>query len=384
MYKSFPLPIPDAHTVRFFRISVACGAYSACASFFGQGDSGSLLIDNEIKGKEHQNRPFHIGLVNPARDYVHVFDEMALDVVMRELDTISDFVEYLQKRERLLLRPGCYIYATGEEQLLGMYLREIAEDGRHDFLAKDERYDSIFFDEGTWEDLIKHPQYIAKKEADKISYVWDNLIEYFIENGLPSSTSYLERALRVMAAETRYRRRQLADNLIEVLSKDIPPGDRVIRLGIDKRFPETAYVFLVVPVPEYVTKYEEYQERRKIFLISCCKVAILHAPEAKYIVGFAAEPSGLNGGSESLVLIERDPGGWTQEHLEEAKDLQKSLGILEKERIKVKRVSEPEYPELGEKVISENISKPYHHTNQGPNRAQRRAEGKRRKRKHKG
>jgi len=61
--------------------------------------------------------------------------------------------------------------------------------------------------------------YHRKKDADRISYEWDRLIDRFLEHGDPAqherysnqSPAETEQGLRLMAAETRFRRRQLAD-----------------------------------------------------------------------------------------------------------------------------------------------------------------------------
>lgn len=50
-------------------------------------------------GNAAGGRPFMIGQVDPARGYVHVFDDTSLEIVMSTLDTVSDFVEYLTKKE---------------------------------------------------------------------------------------------------------------------------------------------------------------------------------------------------------------------------------------------------------------------------------------------
>ena len=55
-----------------------------------------------INTQNHQCIPFVIGRVNPQKGYVHVFDDTSLEVVMKTLDTISDFIRYLTKKEELI------------------------------------------------------------------------------------------------------------------------------------------------------------------------------------------------------------------------------------------------------------------------------------------
>jgi hypothetical protein len=63
----------------------------------------------DIQGSMHLARPeqggvpLAIGQIDPSRGYVHVLDDASLEIVMSELDTISDFVAYLSEKERLIV-----------------------------------------------------------------------------------------------------------------------------------------------------------------------------------------------------------------------------------------------------------------------------------------
>ena len=80
------LDIPDSSVRRVHRVAVALGA------------SGKVPVSVGDMGK----------------GYVHVLDELALDAVMNELDTITDFVKYLQDKEALQERE-LKIVTSGEE-----------------------------------------------------------------------------------------------------------------------------------------------------------------------------------------------------------------------------------------------------------------------------
>ena len=58
--------------------------------------------------------PFTIGQIDPAKGYVHVFDDTALDIVMSTLDTITDFTAYLTKKEQFLTG-NRIVMAAGKE-----------------------------------------------------------------------------------------------------------------------------------------------------------------------------------------------------------------------------------------------------------------------------
>ena len=101
------------------KIAVANGAARACLEHFA-GGSGSLVVSPSEDPV--QPEPFCIG--NPAGDddFVHVFDEAHLHIVMQELDTINDFVEYLRSRKKVIVNKNLVVSAS-EEDLLASYFR---------------------------------------------------------------------------------------------------------------------------------------------------------------------------------------------------------------------------------------------------------------------
>ena len=58
--------------------------------------------------------PFTIGDLDTSKPFVHVFDDISLDLVMQELDTVDDFIGYLTAKAAFA-RSGRLVSATGEE-----------------------------------------------------------------------------------------------------------------------------------------------------------------------------------------------------------------------------------------------------------------------------
>lgn len=348
--KIFPFTIPDKSSMRVHRVAVAHGTHDACKAHFGGKSLGSLIIDTGITGAEHYKLPFHIGNIDPSKNYIHIFDDLTLDAVILELDTISDFISYLVKREAFLNQENKEIIATGEEQLLAIYLTKLNDKGEHDFVLPDGNFDSICFDESFWEGMVKNPQYVAKKSADEISYVWDKLVEHFISYGDEHTSSdpqeknfnAQEKALRIMAAEPRLRRRQLGYALIHLM-ETTPSGKGMTRLMVSNDYHQVAYVFLIQPLLEGKT-YQDYREYRKGLLLAYCKVAKLKANSSEFIVGIATEPKGSKGASEDLIVLETSL--WTDEMQKEAESLQKDLSLFLDQNIKRTEGRYKEYPDL--------------------------------------
>lgn len=346
----------DQETI-FHLVVVSHGISSRIATTF-PGSSGSLFLDTAIKGFDNHQVPFAVGDVDPERTFVHVFDDDSLHTVMSVRDTIFDFVAYLAAREKLF-RGQRQVAATGEEQLLAIYLKNLNEKQEHDFvfpIAADEKVDRVYVPEGHWEEFQKAPERIAQLNADKISYAWDDLIEkcnfyalrgeqYFVTSGGLKDS---ERVLRFMAREPRWKRRLLAETIIDILHTT-PIDQRRLQViqPIDKGDPY--YIFLLLPTLHAKTD-DEYRTVRRHFLEGCCIVAKLQYPQAKDIVGIATEP-GVKNTRRSEDYMYLDAREWSAEHDDRAKEIQAKLGILQKPRRIKKHFEEyPSVPVAGAKM----------------------------------
>ena len=382
--QKLPHSLPPENTIKFHKFAVTRGSYSECIEYFGGKGTGSLIINTAIVGDEHENEPFSVGFILPSREYIHVLSELSLEILLKEFDTITDFIGYIEKKELLIAKEGRTVLATGEEQLVAEYMRHLNSENEHCFGEIPEDIEGVFFDEGSWEEFIQSDEYKSKKEADKQSYIWDRLIEHFIEThnktgiyGDQITLQDIELALRILAMEPRIRRRMLAPQLIEVLQKDTKPGSSFAQLDMSNSDPDVAYVFLSLPRPDYVKTYEEYREYRKYrvaILADYCRVAKLRAVEAKVIVGIAKEPHSSKGASEDLVYLKVDEENWGAEEESEARTLQKEGGLFLDENVNQYNTTDNEYPVATYSGDDSNRS--------NLNRAQRRAiASKKRKRK---
>jgi hypothetical protein len=96
----FPLALPPAERRRVHLIAVALGASEACAEHHN-ASAGYFAINPALKRDDHINtgadgfKPFVIGDVQPDGGFIHVFNEPALELLARELDTVTDFARYL-------------------------------------------------------------------------------------------------------------------------------------------------------------------------------------------------------------------------------------------------------------------------------------------------
>lgn len=345
----FPIDLPRSDEMRIHRVVVARGAGERCSAFFG-GDSGSLMVCSDRVGDAHINTSagpfglFRIGQVDPDKGYIHVLDDENLDILLSELDTVADFVSYLTCKEAFLCS-GKVVSAPGEEDLLAYYLTHTNTDGEHDF-AVPAAVDVVEFDH-RYRGMRDNDQYVAKKSAVEISYLIDRLIEHFSSsaadralidgNELPMGD--IEKALRMLAAESRFSRGHLARALVDLLASTSASERSKVRCVVTSEQSGTGYCFLVYPCPKG-RDYDKHRQWRSALLAAYCKVMKVRSPNLQHIVGYATEP--LHGERRSEDLTYLDATNWTEKDAQEACRIQRELGLLVSP--KVTHHHESEYP----------------------------------------
>ncbi len=386
--RKLPIALPPPADRIIHRVVVAQGAAESCRRYFGSG-RGSLHIKPHIKGKAHfdsrdgrEVEPFCVGDVDPQGPFVHVLDEASLDIVMRELDTITDFTAYLQKKEAFI-RAGRLVKVEGEENLIAYYAVRINEQGDHDFthprsIAWPEG-EAINIDSGGYDAFARDPQYIAKKKAERDSYVWDRLIEVFTKPLLDGTslvplgqTFNLQRSelgVRHMALVSRFGRRSHGKAILGAFQKG-RKIDRFFRMMIDrsdKPGSDSGFFMLILNYLDWMEKwgYDDFRRKRAYLAEVYAQAILAQFPTLKRVVGIAMEAPGRDkGGSEEMLYCEQQE--WSHDERAELAHECERLSIFTP-NMKETTFSVPEFPEVNVLHLrlptGERLS---------PNRAQRR------------
>lgn len=306
-----PVALPDPSVSRYFLIAVTRGGHEAAVRHFGGGSSGSLMLNNMLERDTHYEHPFEVGFPLKGRRFVHVLDEMTVDALLEELDTLPDLVDYLTCKEDFFGTNGLFVHVAGEEELLARYMCTI-ENGRHALPKVPPGAGSVVLLEGDWRFYRSSPQRAAKLEADQGSYMWDALIEYqasFVRAGtaigildLQPETIDHERILRALAAEPRLARRELAKHFRFALSKS-DPGKKFARMTLSGDNMSRAYVFLTAPKPSDVD-YQAYRATRTATLLAYCHGIKLRFPNVTEAIGIASEPFSEEITSQEFLYID--------------------------------------------------------------------------------
>jgi len=267
-----------------------------------------------------------IGSGDFGKGFVHVMSEDSFLDVLRELDTITDLVEYLSAKEAFLTK--CRVVAEGSEaNMVGLYLsKNRSFPSGADFLIADET---------VWRGIQEDPGFKLRKKADRGSYAWDTLIELLSDlkakpvSGPGPTLAELELALRTVAREPRLSRRILGKALREFLVQSDKLRSRaLIAPG------GTIYVFVWFHP-------DEDPKHRTAELYCRCMAARHKVGHGDTIVGIGLSKNMQGMGSASDLIYMHLPD-WSAADDEKAAKMQQELGFFAKADIRHSHVDE--YP----------------------------------------
>jgi hypothetical protein len=251
---------------------------------------------------------------------IHIFTRQFADLILSELDTVSDFCEYLRKKEALDKNKSILILG-GEENLLAKYL----ENARS--FTWMEKYDNVVIDDTVWSAFSTSPQFRAKKREDEVSLGWDSIIDRAHDGSSPA----YERAARELARPGRFARRILSkcfmDAYKQYWSCPLPLFRRMVPVD------DTTYCFLFMQ-----DGHELPRKRRTAMLSLMCFVARGLPPFNSRVVGIATEKE--NRSYDYCVFI---APRWRPEDEARKLEIQKEYGIFVNP--KAVQAGEDEYPE---------------------------------------
>jgi len=255
-----------------------------------------------------------------GKGFVHVFEEGSLHLVMSELDTITEFVEYLRAKEDQYVQSDDQMLIEGEENLLAWYL--------HHGRTLPRGADLLIVQDGLWNEVTAKPEWKARKAEDQSSYFWDGLIEdltsEFYPDLVPDPMGLLrdpraegEVVVRTMARETRFARRMLSDTFLEFLNLARQGTHRSRMVGSPSG---VVYVFLARPA-------STNRETRIAELATRCFIARGMRQDAATVIGIATEVPGSGGGVSFDVCRIHKPE-WSDEDAQELSRLQERTGAF--------------------------------------------------------
>ncbi|MCE8040225.1 SEC-C metal-binding domain-containing protein [Halomonas sp. MCCC 1A11062] len=330
-----PFPIDLSGDLNFNLVAVTCNTIPHAERYFGGNSSSSFLQVYALDEKMCMERPFHVGWLYPNKKYIHILDESSLDLLLGELDTAYDFINYLNEKSDAIIS-GQLSLASGEEEVLAHYYRErqvnktlTGSIGELEHLS----LGTLILQEGLWHEYQEETQGKFERFFKENSLFWDSLIESFSKNilagrvgvgqDLPFNSH--ERAVRFLASECRVSRCFLARAFLEKLQA-VPDNRRSARVMRSPQNDNLLYVFLFLPMDEGQS-YEDYREERGGYNHAYALVAKFLHQDITNVVVLSTDTKGVLGRSEDVLAAEFD-GPLKGEELKLAKKLHEEDCIL--------------------------------------------------------
>lgn len=247
------------------------------------------------------------GSLTKAGKFVHVLDKQAFKVIIEELDTIPDLVNYLQERERIFAGKDVLIL-PGEEHAFdsntGKQFFEYNEENRnpgektsilisgteYDLLAKylenDKKFPDYFSSseyghgwfelDGAWDFYLKREEVVLKKKYDRYSYFVDEFVRNEI---LVDVNDFRLSVAKELLSLTRFERRIIGQGFFGLFEENKNKGGwymarrhgkvadllvSFIIYGSDMK-PEAVDAFLEVALQGY-SLFEGYQTSKSMLI----------------------------------------------------------------------------------------------------------------------
>lgn len=285
---------------------------------------------------------------------VHIFDSHNLEIILNELDTFYDFSAYILAKEQAINQYDTLSYC-GEEDLLAHYLANFDELDKKYFIGtKDKNVNAVFIEEGWWKDFIESDQYKLRNEVNKISYLWDEMLQVTCQNALDGSllgdgdVFNYQSAIYEMAKEPRLFRRALSEAIIRAIDnfpENLPSISRNLSF-MPSFYKDKGYIFLQLWHPNITDYNNEYRLKRQKILEISCGAAKNEFPNLKKIIGIAVDAPKLSKrNSEDFILFDCEQ--WSDEQSAYYEEANSGFQFFKSETLRKEIKTVSDFPRLG-------------------------------------
>ncbi|MBY8187533.1 SEC-C domain-containing protein [Vibrio fluvialis] len=290
---------------------------------------GNIGYDFTLKNEKNSSTPFKIGLDDAKKPFTHVFNKSMFQELMNELQTVTDFIEYLKAKENAI-KSGTIITADCEEQILAAFLKNRDNTCITGTLRdKGSPYD---FKSTTWSEYKNKSSYYKLHLSRYLAM--DNLLKYLSDAIVTSNVGLgkdepletHEIAVRMLAREPLLSRKILAKSF-EDKYLEVPKGIRSSRLVQSIYFKDVTYIFVFYPQND--ESFSEYRETRLKLNGAYALVAKRKMPDLKKIVVISTQTLGEETLSEDIVYYNFERQLTSEEKIE-ADQISRRAHILDK------------------------------------------------------
>ena len=207
--------------------------------------------------------------------------------------------------------------------------------------------------EGEWQDFSKSEIYRNKKLADKISYLWDKLIQKTSQNTLDgtllgdSTPLRGQSAIHEMAKEPRFSRRALSEHISQAI-RNFPESSKPIMRNLSYMpsfYEGTGYVFLQLKVEGVTVSDNDYRQNRQTMLEIACGAAKNKFEHLKKVIGIAIDaPKYSKTNAEDFILM--DCTNWTSDLRKYYEKANEGLDFFKSDSLTIQEKTVKNFPDI--------------------------------------
>lgn len=272
-----------------------------------------------------QGEPYRIGKIDVGGHQVHIFDGPTIDLLLDQIDTAPDFIAYLTGRAARLAEADHYDFS--ERDLLGAAL--IGWETESTRLPSVPPLETVV--DGLWAKYDSGDTARYRRRADREGRIIDAYIEHIHGEFAAGRMLYEqptfaqhERAMRLLAAESRFARRVIAHELHDIL--DEPDQSTFWASTVPSPTdPSLRYVWLLYPKRPGDVSEAEFD----FVVMEHLKQHVLVAQglfQQTLVLGIGLPNRSAHDTASFIVLHDRS--NWTEADLQEAMKL-RELGVFD-------------------------------------------------------
>lgn len=343
------LPIAVPRNAKIHKFVVAYGVEEALKKFSSDDYLGSLAISYQEHTQSSDERLFCVEL--EKNDPIHILDGRNVEIVLRELDTVYDFTAFINEKEKTINTCDSLLY-FGEHDLLAQYFLNYDEGQNKHFINSGNPNSSIIVVDGFWKFFVETESYKIREEANKISYLWDELIQQVYQdalNGTLLNNIDLGKGndpVYEMAKEPRFMRRLLSEEIRKEV-RDFPETDHEVLSKVkflSSLQKDKGYIFLQLKCPETGDFENPYRTLRVEMLEVACGVIRNRLPHLNTVIGIAQYASKFtNENSRDFALL--DCSEWTEQKRTLYENENEDFGFFKRENMQKTIRHIKEFPE---------------------------------------
>lgn len=258
---------------------------------------------------------------------IHVFDREFTEIVMNELDTVADFLGYLDQKEDVLRRGSMIRLRDGEKDLLAYFINQKRN------LCDIEDNTTLVINDDIWQKYDSAEDVVAKREADRISYAWDKLIDMSHTSG-----GEYERIAREFARVKRFDRRMYGQALVDGFNEaQVVLSNPKLNTFRRLMFLENQNLTVVIC---YYDDPKETKDGLKAQLLGMAHIARVKFPANTKVIGIGSDIT--TGFSDSFTFLYFEQDELTKEYVQDVQRWQAQTKVFT--NLQIQAISADEYP----------------------------------------